>query len=105
MGVAVIPSAEYIVDHAEQAVAFFWNDIKVAARAVLRHETLTGDELSAAIREARRKTRRRFRIGDPPAFALAPLRAARDRRARHRTTALQRTRQRGAHGVDVGFTE
>jgi hypothetical protein len=87
---------EYIVDLADQAVAFFWSDIKVAARALLTHETLTGDELAAAIRAARRKARRRFRIGDPPAFALAPLRAARDRRGRHRTTASQRTRQRGA---------
>jgi hypothetical protein len=87
---------EYIVDHAEQAVAFFWNDIKVAAKALLKHETQTGDELAAAIRAARQKTRRRLRIGDPPTFALAPLRAARDRRGRHRTTTSQRTRQRGA---------
>jgi hypothetical protein len=87
---------EYIVDHAEQAVAFFWNDIKVAARALLTYETLTGDELAAAIRAARQKTRRRLRIGDPPTFALAPVRAARDRRGRHRTTTSQRTRQRGA---------
>jgi hypothetical protein len=79
-------SLEYIVDHAEQAVAFFWSDIKVAARALLTHETLTGDELAAAIRAARRKTRRRFRIGDPPAFALAPLRAARDRRGHRLAT-------------------
>jgi hypothetical protein len=89
-------SLEYIVDHAEQAVAFFWSDIKVAARALLTHETLTGDELAAAIRAARRKTRRRFRIGDPPAFALAPLRAARDRRGHRRATVSQRTSQRGA---------
>jgi hypothetical protein len=87
---------EYIVDHAEQAVAFFWNDIKVAAKALLKHKTQTGDELAAAIRAARQKTRRRLRIGDPPTFALAPLRAARDRRGRHRTTTSQRTRQRGA---------
>jgi hypothetical protein len=87
---------EYIVDHAEQAVAFFWNDIKVAAKALLKHETQTGDELAAAIRAARQKTRRRLRIGDPPTFALAPLRAARDRRGRHRTITSQRTRQRGA---------
>jgi hypothetical protein len=87
---------EYIVDHAEQAVAFFWNDIKVAARALLTYETLTGDELAAAIRAARQKTRRRLRIGDPPAFALAPLRAARARHGRHHTAASQRTRRRGA---------
>ena len=90
---------EYIVDHAEQAVAFFWNDIKVAAKALLKHETQTGDELAAAIRAARQKTRRRLRIGDPPAFALAPLRAARARHGRHRTAASQRTRQRGAYGL------
>src|ERR1700677_4377944 len=87
---------EYIVDHAQQAVAFFWNDIKVAAKALLKHETQTGDELAAAIRAARQKTRRRLRIGDPPTFALAPVRAARDRRGRHRTTTSPRTRQRGA---------
>ena len=46
---------EYIVDHAEQAVAFFWNDIKVAAKALLKHETQTGDELAAAIRAARQR--------------------------------------------------
>ena len=62
-----------VVDNAEQAVAFFWNDIKVAARALLKHETLTGDELAAAIRAARQKTRRRLRLGDPPAFALARM--------------------------------
>jgi hypothetical protein len=77
----------HIVDHAELAVAFFWNDIKVAARALLKHETLTGDELAAAIRAARRKTRRRRRVGDPPAFALARPRGAHDRRGRHRATA------------------
>jgi hypothetical protein len=44
-----------VVDNAEQAVAFFWNDIKVAARALLKHETLTGDELAAAIRAARQR--------------------------------------------------
>jgi hypothetical protein len=30
--------------------------------------TLTGDELAAAVREARRKTRRRLRVYDPPEF-------------------------------------
>jgi hypothetical protein len=83
---------EYIVDHAEQAVAFFWNDIKVAARALLKRETLTGDELAAAIRAARQKARRRLRIGDPPAFALTPLPAARVRRGRHRAASLRRAR-------------
>jgi hypothetical protein len=80
------------VDHAEKAVAFFWNDIKVAARALLTYETLTGDELAAAIRAARQKTRRRLRIGDPPAFALTPLPAARVRRGRHRAASLRRAR-------------
>ena len=59
------------MDHAEQAVAFFWNDIKVAAKALLKSATQTGDELAAAIRAARQKTRRRLRIGDPPTFALS----------------------------------
>jgi ATP-dependent Zn protease len=59
----------YIADHAEQIVDYFWADIKVAAKGLLKHETLTGDEISAMIRAARRKSRRRCRIGDPPAFA------------------------------------
>jgi len=59
-----------MVDHAEQIVDYFWIDIKVAAKALLKHETLSGDELAAVIRAARRKSRRRRRIGDPPAFAL-----------------------------------
>jgi hypothetical protein len=61
----------YIVDVTEKAVTYFWNDIKVAAAALLKSETLTGDELAAVIRTARRRTRRRLRIGDPPAFGLA----------------------------------
>jgi hypothetical protein len=48
-----------MVASAEQIVDFFWIDIKVAAKALLKHETLTGDEISAAIRAARRKKRRR----------------------------------------------
>jgi hypothetical protein len=59
----------YIVEHAEGIVDFFWSDIRVTAKALLKHETLTGDEISAAIRAARRSSRRR--IGDPPAFALS----------------------------------
>jgi hypothetical protein len=41
------------------------------------------------------------------AFGFLPQpRGAGDHRDRHRsTTASQRKRQRGAHGVDVGFTE
>jgi len=66
-----------MVDHAEQIVDYFWIDIKVAAKALLKHETLTGDEMSAVIRAARRKSRRRCRIGDPP---FAPI--ARRQRAR-----------------------
>jgi hypothetical protein len=43
---------------------------------------------------------------DPPTFALSQPRDAGDHRDRHRsTTASQRKRQRGAHGVDVGFTK
>jgi hypothetical protein len=63
--------AAHIVDQAEQIVDYFWTDIQVAAKALLKHETLTGDEISAAIRAARRKSRRKCRIGDPPAFALS----------------------------------
>jgi hypothetical protein len=61
----------YIVDRAEEIVDYFWTDIKVAAKALLKHETLTGDEISATIRAARRRSRRRCRVGDPPAFALS----------------------------------
>jgi ATP-dependent Zn protease len=68
-----------IVDKAEQIVDYFWTDIKVAAKALFKHETLTGDEISAVIRAARRKSRRRRRIGDPPEFALAPARGSRTR--------------------------
>jgi hypothetical protein len=42
---------------------------------------------------------------DPLTFALSQPRGAGDHRDRHRTTASQRKRQRGAHGVEVGFTE
>jgi len=45
----------FLVDHAKQFVDYFWPDIKVAAKALLEHETLTGDEISAVIRAARRK--------------------------------------------------
>ena len=58
-------------DRAEQIVEYFCPDIKVVAKALLKHETLTGDEISAVIRAARRKSRRRRRIGDPPEFALS----------------------------------
>jgi ATP-dependent Zn protease len=61
------------VGRAEKVVDYFWPDIKATARALLKHETLTGDEISAAIRAARRKSRRRRRIGDPPAFALSAV--------------------------------
>jgi hypothetical protein len=60
----------YIVEHAEGIVDFFWADIEVAAKALLKYETVIGGEISAAIRAARRKSRRRRRVGDPPAFAL-----------------------------------
>jgi hypothetical protein len=60
-----------MADRAEAFVEYFWPDIKVTAKALLEHETLTGDEISAMIRAARRKSRRRRRIGDPPDFALA----------------------------------
>ena len=61
----------HVVDDAEQIVDYFWADIVVAAKALRKHETLTGNEISAVIRAARRKSGRRCRIGDPPAFALA----------------------------------
>lgn len=67
--------AACVVDHAEHIVDYFWADIRVAAKALLKHGTLTGDEISAAIRAARRKSRRRLRIGDPPEFALKAPRA------------------------------
>ena len=60
----------HVVDHAEQIVDYFWADIRIAAKALFEHETLTGDENSAVIRAARRKSGRRCRTGDPPAFAL-----------------------------------
>jgi len=40
-----------------------------------------------------------------PRQNTTPRNGAVDRLGRHRTTALQQTRQRGAHGVDVGFPE
>jgi hypothetical protein len=57
--------------NAERLVDFFWKDIEAGAKALVKHETLTGVEIAAAIRMARRKTRRRHRTGDPPTFALA----------------------------------
>jgi hypothetical protein len=62
---------EFLVDDIKKIVNYFWADIKVAAKALLKHETLTGDEIAAAIREARRKSRRRPRIYDPPEFAAS----------------------------------
>jgi hypothetical protein len=67
----------YIVDHAEGIVDDFWADIRVAAKALLKHETLTGDEISAVIRAAQRKSRRRRRIGDPLGFAASWRRGGR----------------------------
>jgi hypothetical protein len=58
-----------IVDDAEQIVDYFWTDIRVTAKALLEHETLTGDEILTVIRAGRRKRRRRRRVGDPPTFA------------------------------------
>jgi hypothetical protein len=60
----------HAVDLADAIVDYLWADIKVAAKALFEHETLTGDENSAVIRAARRKSGRRCRTGDPPAFAL-----------------------------------
>jgi hypothetical protein len=57
-----------VIDLAQKTVDYFWTDIKVAAKALLKHETLTGAEMLAAIREARRSSRRRLRVNDPPAF-------------------------------------
>jgi hypothetical protein len=67
----------HVVDQAEQIVDYFWIDIRVAAKALLKHDTLTRDEIASVIRVARRKSRRCCRIGDPPAFALMARRAAR----------------------------
>jgi len=58
----------FIVDLAEKTVDYFWADIKVAAKALLKHETLTGDEITVAIRAARRRSGRRPRVYDPPEF-------------------------------------
>jgi hypothetical protein len=69
-----IPEAErdkalaYVARRSEEAVDYCWEDIKVVAKALLEHQTMTGDEILAVIREARRKDRRRIRTGDE-AFA------------------------------------
>ena len=60
----------HVVDLADWIVDYLWADIRVAAKALHKHETLTGDEICAVIRAGRRKSGRRCRIGDPPAFAL-----------------------------------
>jgi hypothetical protein len=62
---------EFLVEVTEKIVDYFWADIKVAAKALLKHGTLTGDEIAAVIREARRKSRRRPRTYDPPEFAAS----------------------------------
>jgi hypothetical protein len=85
----------YIVYHAEGIVDYFWADIRVAAKALLKHETLTGDEISAVIRAARRKSRRRRRIGDPLEFAASwPVAAVIERRG------LMHTKTRPKAGVN-----
>lgn len=60
----------YIGKRAKQGVDYFWLDIKAVAQALVKHETLTGDEMLTVIRAARQKTRRRQRMADPPTFAL-----------------------------------
>jgi hypothetical protein len=65
----------HVVDYAEQIVDYLWADIKVVAKALLKYETLTGDEIAAAIRAARRKSGRRRRTGDPPAFTSSKAQA------------------------------
>ena len=60
-----------LCEHANQIVEYFWRDIAVAAKALLKHKTMTGNEITNAIRAARQKSQRRCRAGDPPEFALA----------------------------------
>ena len=59
-----------LCEHAERIVDYFWDDITVAAKALLKHKTMTGAEITSAIRAERRRSRRRCRAGDPPEFAL-----------------------------------
>ena len=59
-----------LCDHALRIVDYFWNDIQVTAQALLKHRTMTGNEITSAIRAARKKSRRRCRAGDPPEFAV-----------------------------------
>jgi hypothetical protein len=70
---------EFVADHAIMFVDYFWADIKAVAKALLKRETLTGDdEILDVIRTARRQSgrrgrvgRSRSRIGDPDKFFLS----------------------------------
>jgi hypothetical protein len=67
----VAPKQQYLremVKRAKQVGDYFWTDSRIAAKALLKHETLTGDEISAVIRAARRKGGRRRRTAGPPAL-------------------------------------
>jgi hypothetical protein len=69
---------KFVADTSEELINYFWADIKAVAKALLKHETLTGEEMVDVIREARRRSGRRGRIGlrqgrlgDPDAFFLS----------------------------------
>lgn len=61
-----------LCEQADQMINYFWDDITVTAETLLKRKTMTGDEITNAIRAARKESRRRCRAGDPPAFALGP---------------------------------
>jgi hypothetical protein len=61
-----------LCEHADQMIEYFWDDIAVTAKALLRHKSMSGDQITSAIRAARQESQRRCRPGDPPAFALGP---------------------------------
>jgi hypothetical protein len=52
----------HTVDLAERIVDYFWADVKVAAKALHKHETLTGDEIFS--RDPRSATVRADAVSD-----------------------------------------